>query len=103
MCIRDRAGLAVDIIAGGVDVGFLGLIFQILADGFACLLYTSYIPNPERDEDKPFIMPVEDTMTITGRGTVATGRVEDVYKRQAYANHSKAAAGAAADQLLYPV
>ena len=36
----------------------------------------SYIPNPERDEDKPFIMPVEDTMTITGRGTVATGRVE---------------------------
>ena len=36
----------------------------------------SYIPNPERDEDKPFLMPVEDTMTITGRGTVATGRVE---------------------------
>ena len=36
----------------------------------------NYIPNPERDEDKPFIMPVEDTMTITGRGTVATGRVE---------------------------
>ena len=35
-----------------------------------------YIPNPERDEVKPFIMPVEDTMTITGRGTVATGRVE---------------------------
>jgi elongation factor Tu len=36
----------------------------------------SYIPTPERDEDKPFLMPVEDTMTITGRGTVATGRVE---------------------------
>ena len=36
----------------------------------------SYIPNPQRDEDKPFLMPVEDTMTITGRGTVATGRVE---------------------------
>ena len=36
----------------------------------------NYIPNPERDEDKPFLMPVEDTMTITGRGTVATGRVE---------------------------
>ena len=35
-----------------------------------------YIPTPERDEDKPFLMPVEDTMTITGRGTVATGRVE---------------------------
>ena len=36
----------------------------------------SYIPAPERDENKPFLMPVEDTMTITGRGTVATGRVE---------------------------
>ena len=36
----------------------------------------SYIPNPERDTDKPFLMPVEDVFTITGRGTVATGRVE---------------------------
>ena len=36
----------------------------------------SYIPTPVRDTDKPFLMPVEDTMTITGRGTVATGRVE---------------------------
>ena len=36
----------------------------------------AYIPSPERDADKPFLMPVEDTMTITGRGTVATGRVE---------------------------
>ncbi len=36
----------------------------------------SYIPNPERDVDKPFLMPVEDVFTITGRGTVATGRVE---------------------------
>ncbi|MBR0402541.1 MAG: elongation factor Tu, partial [Lachnospiraceae bacterium] len=35
-----------------------------------------YIPNPERDVDKPFLMPVEDVFTITGRGTVATGRVE---------------------------
>jgi len=35
-----------------------------------------YIPTPERDADRPFLMPVEDTMTITGRGTVATGRVE---------------------------
>ena len=35
-----------------------------------------YIPAPERDEEKPFLMPVEDTMTISGRGTVATGRVE---------------------------
>jgi len=36
----------------------------------------SYIPEPERDNDKPFIMPVEDVFSITGRGTVATGRVE---------------------------
>ena len=36
----------------------------------------SYIPTPERANDKPFLMPVEDVFTITGRGTVATGRVE---------------------------
>ena len=36
----------------------------------------SYIPNPDREEDKPFLMPIEDVMTISGRGTVATGRVE---------------------------
>ena len=36
----------------------------------------SYIPEPQRDTDKPFLMPVEDVFTITGRGTVATGRVE---------------------------
>ena len=36
----------------------------------------NYIPNPERDTDKPFLMPVEDVFSITGRGTVATGRVE---------------------------
>ena len=51
----------------------------------------SYIPTPDRAADKPFLMPVEDVMTISGRGTVATGRVErgelklnepDVYKRQ---------------------
>jgi elongation factor Tu len=36
----------------------------------------SYIPEPERDLDKPFLMPVEDVMTIQGRGTVATGRIE---------------------------
>ena len=35
-----------------------------------------FIPDPERDTDKPFLMPVEDVFTITGRGTVATGRVE---------------------------
>jgi elongation factor Tu len=36
----------------------------------------TYIPQPERDLDKPFLMPVEDVFSITGRGTVATGRIE---------------------------
>ena len=36
----------------------------------------SYIPEPVRDTDKPFLMPIEDVFTITGRGTVVTGRVE---------------------------
>ena len=39
-------------------------------------IMNEYIPTPERDKDKPFLMPVEDVFTITGRGTVATGRVE---------------------------
>ncbi len=47
----------------------------------ACILelmdaVDSYIPTPARDEDKPFLLPVEDVFTISGRGTVATGRVE---------------------------
>ena len=51
------------------------------APEFACLAelmkkVDEYIPTPERSSDRPFLMPVEDTMTITGRGTVATGRVE---------------------------
>ncbi|MGQ0521973.1 MAG: EF-Tu/IF-2/RF-3 family GTPase, partial [Actinomycetota bacterium] len=36
----------------------------------------SYIPEPQRDVDKPFLMPIEDVFTITGRGTVVTGKVE---------------------------
>ena len=35
-----------------------------------------FIPTPEREVDKPFLMPVEDVFTITGRGTVVTGRIE---------------------------
>ena len=48
------------------------------ADSIIELMNTvdEYIPAPERDVDKPFLMPVEDVFTITGRGTVATGRVE---------------------------
>jgi elongation factor Tu len=36
----------------------------------------SYIPEPERETDKPFLMPIEDVFSITGRGTVVTGRIE---------------------------
>src|SRR6266480_4951543 len=36
----------------------------------------SYIPQPERPKDRPFLMPIEDVFTISGRGTVVTGRVE---------------------------
>ncbi|WP_459895357.1 EF-Tu/IF-2/RF-3 family GTPase, partial [Hydrogenobaculum acidophilum] len=35
-----------------------------------------YIPSPQRETDKPFLMPIEDVFTISGRGTVVTGRVE---------------------------
>lgn len=42
-----------------------------------------YIPTPERDTDKPFLMPVEDVFTITGRGTVASGRIDVVLLRSA--------------------
>ncbi|MBX7242546.1 MAG: elongation factor Tu [Bacteroidia bacterium] len=47
---------------------------QILLDLMAQV--DSYIPTPTRDTDKPFLMPVEDVFSITGRGTVATGRIE---------------------------
>src|SRR5690606_23522591 len=36
----------------------------------------SYVPQPQRDKDKPFLMPIEDVFSISGRGTVVTGRVE---------------------------
>ena len=45
-------------------------IFELMAN------VDEYIPDPERDSDKPFLLPVEDVFTITGRGTVATGRLE---------------------------
>ena len=53
------------------------------APDYACIkelmdAVDSYIPTPPRDDSLPFLMPVEDVFTITGRGTVATGRVEPV-------------------------
>ena len=58
--------------AGGVakDLPECKCIFELMD------AVDSYIPDPERDTDKPFLMPVEDVFSITGRGTVATGRVE---------------------------
>ncbi len=56
--------------AGNADSADCDCIRELLA------AIDAYIPTPERDTDKPFLMPVEDVFTITGRGTVATGRVE---------------------------
>ncbi|HET9250339.1 MAG TPA: elongation factor Tu, partial [Actinomycetota bacterium] len=52
------------------DEEWMGKVDELLA---AC---DSYIPEPTRDTDKPFLMPIEDVFSITGRGTVVTGRVE---------------------------
>lgn len=54
---------------------------DVNAPEYACILellaaVDSYIPTPERETDKPFLMPIEDVFTITGRGTVVTGRIE---------------------------
>ena len=56
--------------AGNVDDASCACIQELLD------ALDSYIPEPQRETDKPFLMPVEDVFTITGRGTVATGRVE---------------------------
>jgi elongation factor Tu len=59
-----------DCLCGKKDCQWCGKIWELMD------ALDSYIPTPERDVDKPFLMPVEDVFTITGRGTVATGRVE---------------------------
>jgi elongation factor Tu len=55
---------------GKTDCEWCGPIFELLD------ALDNYIPQPERDSERPFLMPVEDVFTISGRGTVATGRVE---------------------------
>ncbi|MGX7196308.1 elongation factor Tu [Enterococcus olivae] len=62
------AGSALKALEG--DPSYEEKIFELMA------AVDEYIPTPERDTDKPFMMPVEDVFSITGRGTVATGRVE---------------------------
>jgi elongation factor Tu len=61
-------GSAIKAIQG--DAGYIGKIEEL----FTAL--DTFIPEPKRDIDKPFLMPVEDVFSITGRGTVATGRIE---------------------------
>jgi translation elongation factor EF-Tu-like GTPase len=51
-----------------------------------------YIPTPERAVDKPFLMPIEDVFSISGRGTVVTGRVERGMSRSATRSRSSASA-----------
>ena len=61
---------ALECACGGRDCPSCSKIWELMA------AVDSYIPTPEREKDKPFLMPIEDVFTITGRGTVVTGRVE---------------------------
>ena len=63
-------GSALEALNNSSDEGATGCITELMA------AYDSFIPEPERDVDRPFLMPVEDVFSITGRGTVGTGRIE---------------------------
>jgi elongation factor Tu len=65
--VKGSALKAMEAMGEGPDVECIGELMEAI---------DSYIPEPERDIDKPFLMPVEDVFSITGRGTVATGRIE---------------------------
>jgi len=71
--IRGSARKALDQVEAGT-VAYDDKYVKAITDLMAAV--DAYIPTPERDKDKPFLMAVEDVFTITGRGTVATGRVE---------------------------
>jgi len=71
--IKGSARKALDVVESGTvnfEDKYVAGILELMA------AVDSFIPTPERDKDKPFLMAVEDVFTITGRGTVATGRVE---------------------------
>lgn len=71
--IKGSALKALEAVQAGADVKtdeWCKAIFELME------AVDTYIPTPERESDKPFLMPVEDVFSITGRGTVATGRVE---------------------------
>ncbi|GAB4340559.1 MAG: elongation factor Tu [Cyanophyceae cyanobacterium] len=61
---------ATEALSGGAPDEWVEKIYKLMDE------VDSYIPTPERDTDKPFLMAVEDVFSITGRGTVATGRIE---------------------------
>lgn len=71
--IKGSARKALDLVESGT-VDFEDKYVKSILDLMAAV--DSWIPNPERDKDKPFLCAIEDVFTITGRGTVATGRVE---------------------------
>ncbi len=78
---NDFPGDDIPVIRGSAKVALDSTSTDINAPEYACIIelmnaVDDYIPTPDRKADLPFLMPVEDTMTITGRGTVATGRVE---------------------------
>ncbi len=68
--VRGSALKALECGCGSRDCKWCGQILKLMDE------VDKYVPTPERDIDKPFLMPVEDVFSITGRGTVATGRVE---------------------------
>ncbi|OQA37389.1 MAG: Elongation factor Tu [Acidobacteria bacterium ADurb.Bin340] len=69
--VKGSARVALDKATGGdIDAPEVQCIYELMA------AVDSYIPNPARSKDKPFLMPIEDVFTITGRGTVVTGRIE---------------------------
>ena len=78
---HDFPGDEIPVIRGSAKVALDCPSKDINAPEYACIIelmnaVDDYIPTPDRKADLPFLMPVEDTMTISGRGTVATGRVE---------------------------
>ncbi len=68
--IKGSALKALEYDGGDVNAPEIACIWELME------AVDTYIPTPAREDDKPFLMPVEDVFTITGRGTVATGRVE---------------------------
>ena len=78
---HDFPGDEIPVIRGSAKIALDCPSKDINAPEYACIIelmnaVDDYIPTPDRKSDLPFLMPVEDTMTISGRGTVATGRVE---------------------------